>query len=265
MYKKCGYLIIALGLCFGALNATNAESSDKIAGDTANSARAESALESRLDSDADSSANITKADSASLMNSANSADSSENADKYGDAFKTFGDIAQFLPAASLGYALLLRDFVGAKQQVIGFVAVVATTHFIKYSLHFYILHFATDDSKIAQLSRRPTRESYEAFPSGHTAASFSAVGFLQKRYGARLGIPAALIASAVGISRVHSQNHTIVQVICGAMLGFFLSFLLTRTRNPHDKTRPTKPELKGQAPSTKTMLCEMSLLALAFL
>lgn len=247
MYKKCGYLIIALGLCFGALNATNAESSENVAND--NKANSNIASDTRAES----------------LESSNVADSDKNADKYGYAFKKFGDIAQFLPAASLGYALLLRDFVGAKQQVIGFVAVVATTHLIKYSLHFYILHFATDDSKIAQLSRRPTRESYEAFPSGHTAASFSAVGFLQKRYGARLGIPAALIASAVGISRVHSQNHTIVQVICGAMLGFFLSFLLTRARNPHDKTRPAKPELKGQAPSTKTMLCEMSLLALAFL
>ena len=176
------------------------------------------------------------------------------------SLRKFGDVAQFLPAASFAYAIFLRDFVGARQQAVGFLAVVASTYAIKYALHYS----APLSPKIQSLSKRPDGENFEGFPSGHTASAFAAVGFLQKRYGLRLGLPAAVIASVVGISRIHAQRHTITQVICGGMLGFFLSFILASRRD--DKRigarRTSFGSTKGATPSTKATLCECALLAL---
>lgn len=178
------------------------------------------------------------------------------------SLRKFGDVAQFLPAASLAYAIFLRDFVGARQQVVGYVAVVASTYAMKYALHYS----APLSPKIQSLSKRPDGENFEGFPSGHTASAFAAVGFLQKRYGLRLGLPALAIASVVGVSRIHAQRHTITQVICGSMLGFFLSFILASRRD--DKRigggRGFYGRGKGanHAPSTKDTLYQFALLSL---
>lgn len=178
------------------------------------------------------------------------------------SLRKFGDVAQFLPAASLAYAIFLRDFVGARQQVVGFLAVVASTYAMKYALHYS----APLSPKIQSLSKRPDGENFEGFPSGHTASAFAAVGFLQKRYGLRLGLPALAIASVVGVSRIHAQRHTITQVICGGMLGFFLSFILASRRD--DKRigggRGFYGRGKGanHAPSTKDTLYQFALLSL---
>lgn len=177
------------------------------------------------------------------------------------SLREFGDVAQFLPAASLAYAIFLRDLVGARQQAVGYVAVVASTYAIKYALHYS----APLSPKIQSLSKRPDGENFEGFPSGHTSSAFAAVGFLQKRYGLRLGLPAAVIASVVGISRIHAQRHTITQVICGGMLGFFLSFILASRRDDkHTGARHTSfGGTKGATqPSTKATLCECALLTL---
>ncbi|WP_317372967.1 phosphatase PAP2 family protein [Helicobacter canis] len=178
------------------------------------------------------------------------------------SLRKFGDVAQFLPAASFAYAIFLRDFVGARQQAVGFLAVVASTYAIKYALHYS----APLSPKIQSLSKRPDGENFEGFPSGHTASAFAAVGFLQKRYGLRLGLPAAVIASVVGISRIHAQRHTITQVICGGMLGFFLSFILA-SRRDDKRIGGARGLWKGgksanHAPSTKDTLYQFALLSL---
>lgn len=178
------------------------------------------------------------------------------------SLRKFGDVAQFLPAASFAYAIFLRDFVGARQQAVGFLAVVASTYAIKYALHYS----APLSPKIQSLSKRPDGENFEGFPSGHTASAFAAVGFLQKRYGLRLGLPVAVIASVVGISRIHAQRHTITQVICGGMLGFFLSFILA-SRRDDKRIGGARGLWKGgksanHAPSTKDTLYQFALLSL---
>lgn len=178
------------------------------------------------------------------------------------SLRKFGDVAQFLPAASFAYAIFLRDFVGARQQAVGFLAVVASTYAIKYTLHYS----APLSPKIQSLSKRPDGENFEGFPSGHTASAFAAVGFLQKRYGLCLGLPALAIASVVGISRIHAQRHTITQVICGGMLGFFLSFILA-SRRDDKRIGGARGLWKGgksanHAPSTKDTLYQFALLSL---
>lgn len=132
----------------------------------------------------------------------------------------FSNSAHFFPALALGYTLIIKDFIGFRQQALGYIAVVGATYVVKYSLYF-ASPYAKDTLSFA---KRPTRESYEAFPSGHTASAFAAVGFVAKRYGAKLGIPAFILAAAVGESRILLEKHTILQVICGGILGFLLSF-----------------------------------------
>lgn len=132
----------------------------------------------------------------------------------------FSNSAHFFPALALGYTLIIKDFIGFRQQALGYIAVVGATYAVKYSLYF-ASPYAKDTLAFA---KRPTSESYEAFPSGHTASAFAAVGFVAKRYGAKLGIPAFVIAATVGESRILLEKHTILQVICGGILGFLLSF-----------------------------------------
>lgn len=132
----------------------------------------------------------------------------------------FSNSAHFFPALALGYTLIIKDFIGFRQQALGYAAVVGATYAVKYSLYF-ASPYAKDTLSFA---KRPTSESYEAFPSGHTASAFAAVGFVAKRYGAKLGIPAFILAAAVGESRILLEKHTILQVICGGILGFLLSF-----------------------------------------
>lgn len=132
----------------------------------------------------------------------------------------FSNSAHFFPALTLGYTLIIKDFIGLRQQALGYIAVVGATYAVKYSLYF-ASPYAKDTLSFA---KRPTSESYEAFPSGHTASAFAAVGFVAKRYGAKLGIPAFILAAAVGESRILLEKHTILQVICGGILGFLLSF-----------------------------------------
>lgn len=132
----------------------------------------------------------------------------------------FSNSAHFFPALALGYTLIIKDFIGLRQQALGYIAVVGATYAVKYSLYF-ASPYAKDTLSFA---KRPTSESYEAFPSGHTASAFAAVGFVAKRYGVKLGIPAFILASAIGESRILLEKHTILQVICGGILGFLLSF-----------------------------------------
>lgn len=168
-----------------------------------------------------------------------------------------GDIAQFLPAATLAYTAILRDFAGFKQQVIGWAAVVASTYAIKYSLHF----LAPSSSTIQSLSKRPDNDGkFEGFPSGHSSSAFAAAGFMQKRYGVRLGLPTAIVASFVGFSRIHADRHTLMQVICGGLLGFFISFFCARAREP--KPYLANTPANKQSMTTKSLLLEFGLLAL---
>ena len=66
----------------------------------------------------------------------------------------------------------------------------------------------------------PTTSS---FPSGHTASSFAAAASIFY-YNRRCGIPAFLIASAVGISRVYLCVHWPSDVVIGALVGIVIAY-----------------------------------------
>ena len=69
---------------------------------------------------------------------------------------------------------------------------------------------------------RPYQESATfakgSFPSGHTSATFATATVIKRRWGWRAGVPAYVIASYVGITRLHNV-HYLSDVTFGAAVG----------------------------------------------
>lgn len=140
------------------------------------------------------------------------------------AFQIYGDIFQHLPIFAGTYALLSRDFYGARDLFFAATATALTTFaskqiFVKISEH---------NQDLAEISRRPDSSEFNGFPSGHTSFAFSGAGFLQKRYGVKFGAPALFLAALVGASRIYARRHTSTQVFFGAALGFSAGFFMTK-------------------------------------
>ena len=74
---------------------------------------------------------------------------------------------------------------------------------------------------------RPNGGDY-SFPSGHTSAAFTGAAFIEKRYGLKAGIPAYILASYVGWSRVYSTHHDYYDVVAGALLGIGSAYIFTK-------------------------------------
>lgn len=135
--------------------------------------------------------------------------------------ETLGDIFQFLPAFGAGYALYTQDYEGLKELAIGLGSTMGVV-LISKSLLQTISKKSPD---FVYFAKRPNGANFQGFPSGHTASAFSAVGFLQKRYGWKFSLPAVVLATFTGYSRIKAKKHTTLQVLIGAMLGFSLSYL----------------------------------------
>ena len=76
--------------------------------------------------------------------------------------------------------------------------------------------------------RRPNG-GQNAFPSGHTSASFYGATFLTRKYGWKVGVPTLLMAGYTGWSRVYAQKHDWWDVGAGAILGTAVGYLFTST------------------------------------
>ena len=71
---------------------------------------------------------------------------------------------------------------------------------------------------------RPSKKNMMSFPSGHTSGSFVSAWILNSIYGIKLGFPAFIFATGVGIQRIHSDNHWFSDVIAGALIGSYFGF-----------------------------------------
>lgn len=96
---------------------------------------------------------------------------------------------------------------------------------------------ATQGLKYAINSRRPNGGDH-SFPSGHTSSAFAAAGYLHARYGWQYGVPAEIVATLVGVSRVVTHDHHWYDVVAGAAIGETSAFLLTDRLNDRVRLTP---------------------------
>lgn len=135
--------------------------------------------------------------------------------------KTSGDVlVGVLPALALGSTFVWHD---GQKGTLQFSKALASTAATVYVL------------KLLVKKERPNGESFNSFPSGHTAIAFNSAAFLQKRYGWKVGIPAYALATYVGYSRIEANKHDIWDVVTGAGIGTGLAYLFTKPfkKNEH--------------------------------
>jgi membrane-associated phospholipid phosphatase len=133
-----------------------------------------------------------------------------------------GDILQIaLPATALTATLLLGDKEGSKQFLYSFATNIILVHSLK---------------EITHKKRPESSTSYNAFPSGHTAAAFHGAAFIQRRYGWEYGVPAYVLAGVVGYSRIEGLNdrHDGWDVLGGIVVGVGTAYLFTK---PYKSTK----------------------------
>lgn len=124
----------------------------------------------------------------------------------------FGDIGRYgLPLSAIAIALAHQDSQGLRQFGLSFGSTLAVTQALKATIN----------------ERRPRGNSKNSFPSGHTAWAFSAATFLAIRYGWAYGIPAYTVASGVGLSRISNKRHHVHDVVAGAILASWLTYVFT--------------------------------------
>jgi membrane-associated phospholipid phosphatase len=83
---------------------------------------------------------------------------------------------------------------------------------LKYSLH----------------RQRPDGSDYYSLPSGHTSTAFSLATVAEQHFGWKVGVPAYLLASGIGLSRIESNKHYLSDVIAGAAIGVIVGRTVTR-------------------------------------
>ena len=140
-----------------------------------------------------------------------------------NGWTTAGNVGRdALVVAALGVPAVRGDWKGDLQAAGSLAAAEATSLTLKELVH----------------ERRPDGSDDKSFPSGHTALSFAAAMTLEKRYGARAGLPAFVVATFVGVSRVEADKHYAHDVLAGAAIGGVAGWLLTSKQNDRVQLLP---------------------------
>jgi membrane-associated phospholipid phosphatase len=93
---------------------------------------------------------------------------------------------------------------------------------------------------------RPDGSDNLSFPSGHASTAFSLAAVANHHYGWKVGVPAYVLASGIGLSRIESNRHHLSDVLAGATLGFIVGRTVTRL----DGERPAKKSVFSLGPAT---------------
>ena len=129
------------------------------------------------------------------------------------AVRTSGDVgAVLLPVAGLTAILIQKDWEGLKQGIFAGATSVGVTFLLKEIVK----------------KERPDHSDKHSFPSMHSAVSFTAASFIQRRYGWKWGIPAYVVSTYVAWSRVYGKKHDGWDVLAGAAIGVGSSYIFTR-------------------------------------
>lgn len=123
------------------------------------------------------------------------------------------DVLCLVPTATATVLTLVNhDEKGFKQLALSTLTGTA----LSYSLSFAIRKNSPDGS------------THHAFPSNHTAITFSGAAFLQRRYGWKWGAPAYAISAYVAWGRCFARKHDVWDVLAGAAIGAGGSYIFSR-------------------------------------
>ncbi len=100
----------------------------------------------------------------------------------------------------------------------------------------------TEVFKRAVHRTRPDGSDRFSLPSGHTSAAFAWATVANAHYGAKVGIPSYLLASAIGASRLVSDKHYLSDVLAGATLGYIVGRTVVH-ENGEPRARRTRISL----------------------
>ena len=93
---------------------------------------------------------------------------------------------------------------------------------------------------------RPDVSNNLSFPSGHTSTAFSLATVANHHYGWKVGVPAYVLASGIGLSRIEKDKHYLSDVLAGATIGLIVG----RTVSRLDGERPAKKRFVSVGPAT---------------
>jgi len=85
--------------------------------------------------------------------------------------------------------------------------------------------------KLVAQRTRPNGENNQSFPSGHTSNAFALATVAERHYGWKIGVPAYLLAGAVGASRMKQDMHYFSDVVAGATLGYIVGRTVVRVNS----------------------------------
>lgn len=158
----------------------------------------------------------------------------------------YGDLlGQWIPNLAYISAMALSGTELGSSRSLGMLkatsyAVVATT-LLKYSIR----------------EPRPDNPAERnAFPSGHTTTAFAFSGYVAAEHGWKWGVPATVMSSFVGYSRINDNRHWLNDVVAGATIGWAFGWGISKLgqskRKPNNPNPiPTKDE-KKQEPELPT-------------
>lgn len=133
--------------------------------------------------------------------------------------ETSGDILQMaIPAAAFASTYCYKD---SRKPGWQFAKVYATQLIVSQALKHIVN------------KPRPENNGNYSFPSGHTSSAFSGAAFIGKKYGWKAGLPAYILASYVGWSRIDARKHDPWDVLAGASIGIGSAYIFTK---PYQKS-----------------------------
>ena len=132
-------------------------------------------------------------------------------------FEKAGDIIQIaLPATAFTSQIFLDE---ADSEAITFIKSMGASFVVTHTI------------KRVVNKERPNGGDF-SFPSGHTSAAFTGAAFIDYKYGLKYGLPAYILASFVGWSRVYAKKHDYIDVLGGIIVGVGCVELFTsKTKN----------------------------------
>lgn len=126
-------------------------------------------------------------------------------EKAGDLFLIL------LPSTAYVSTYMMDDEKGREEFYKSFLTNAGLTYSLKYTVN----------------EERPDKSDNQSFPSGHTSATFQSAVFIHKRYGLTYAIPAYMVATFTGWSRVDAKKHYTKDVLAGALIGTCSSLYFT--------------------------------------